>query len=155
MFLTVGSGAISFFSNLKWTIDFDIAAFFIDLILYYVFISYKNFATRQNRIYRGLLLISWFSTVTDIAAAIAGTYCGEKFLLINYAVHIIHMIVQNMVPAVYCLFSYSMVFETGKLELWRKLAICVPYIVCVLCIIITPCTGLMFTLKKGVYERGV
>src|SRR5574344_313301 len=106
-----GSGAIAFFDNLKWTVDFDIAAFFIDRILYYVFISYKNFATRQNRIYRGLLLVSLLSSVTDIAAAVAGSYWGEEYLIANYLVHIIHMVVQNMVPAVYCLFSYFMVFE--------------------------------------------
>lgn len=144
-----------FWGCLKWNIDFDIAAFFINLILYFVFVSYKNFATRQNRLYRILLLISWLSTITDILAAVAGSCWGSEYLIANYVVHVIHMIVQNMVPAIYCLFAYSMVYETGRLSTKLQIGIIIPYCICVVCILITPFTGIMFTLKNGVYERGV
>ena len=140
---------------MKWNIDFDIIAFFIDIILYFVFVSYKNFATRQNRVYRVLLLFAWLSSLTDIAAAVAGSFWGEKFLVANYAVHVMHMVVQNLVPAIYCLFAFSMVYESEKLGKLRSTAIFLPYTACVVCILSTPFTGLMFTLKNGVYERGV
>ena len=139
---------------MKWTIDFDIAAFFINLILYIVFVSYKNFETRQNQVYRGLLFMSWTSTITDMVAAIAGSYWGEKYLFANYAVHVIHMIVQNAVPAMYCLFAYTMVYESGRLNRYRQFAVCFPYALCVVGILSTPFTGFMFTLTKGVYVRG-
>jgi len=144
----------SFFSNLKWTIDFDIAAFIIDLILYIVFVSYKNFATRQNRVYGYLLLFSFLSTITDMVAAIAGSYWGTNYLVANYVVHVVHMLVQNLVPCAYFLFAYCMVYETEKFRRWQQVMISLPYLLCAVLILSTPMTGIMFTLDGGVYKRG-
>jgi diguanylate cyclase (GGDEF)-like protein len=139
---------------MNWNIDFDIAAFFIDLILYIVFVSYKNFATRQNKIYHLLLLFALASSITDILAAVAGNYWWGNLIIANYAMHLIHMVVQNAVPVIYCFFAHAMVYETGRLSTRRKLTILLPYCICVVCILISPFTGFMFSLKDNQYERG-
>ena len=139
---------------MRWSIVFDIPAFIVEFILLLVFVSYKNFSTKQNKAYRLLLIITCVSCVFDMIAAVAGSYWGSDYLVANYAVHMIHMIVQISIPVVYCYFAYRMINETGKLKLSQFICLIVPYFVCAICILLTPVTGLMFTIKNGVYNRG-
>lgn len=139
---------------MRWSIAFDIPAFIVEFILLLVFVSYKNFSTKQNKAYRLLLIVACVSCFFDAIAAIAGSYWGSTYLVANYAVHMIHMIVQISIPAVYCYFSYRMITETGKLRVSQIICLIAPYSVCAICILLTPVTGLMFTIEDGVYNRG-
>ena len=140
---------------MKWIIHYDIVAFALIGVILIVYCTYSHLNTFQSRVYRNLLIISLLSTVTDIASAWAGSFLGPSDLVLNYLIHLVHFIVQNLVPCFYSLFTYSLVFDTGKIgRTWFSLLF-VPYIFNFSLIITTPITGACFYFDAlGQYHRG-
>ena len=140
---------------MRWIIHYDVVAFFIIAILIIVYSIYGHLKTFTNQVYKRLLYISLFSVVTDISAAYAGSFCTPDQLFINYAVHLLHFIVQNLVPCFYCLFAYSLVYENEKINKKWFAIIFVPYIFNFSLIISTPLTNACFYFDQlGEYHRG-
>ena len=91
---------------MKWNIDFDAAAFFIILLIFILYSSYRQITTRTKRIYRLLLILSLVSAVTEIISAAADGYWGAKCIPAHYAVRTFHFLVQAFVPALYFIFIH-------------------------------------------------
>ena len=141
---------------MKWIIHYDIVAFAIISVIIVVYSIYNQLNTFPNRVYRKLLFVSLFSVLTDIASAYACSFCTKEQLILNYFINIIHFVVQNLVPCLYCLFAYSLVHETGKIEKKDFAYIFVPYFFNLILILSTPFTGACFYIDEmGVYHRGL
>ena len=113
---------------MRWIIHYDIVAFAIIGILIIVYSIYGHLKTFTNNVYKRLLYISLFSVITDISSAYAGSYFNENQIILNYSIHLLHFIVQNLVPCFYCLFAYSLVYENEKINRKWFAIIFVPYI---------------------------
>ena len=94
---------------MKWIIHYDIVAFAIIAVVLIVYLAYNHLNTLANRVYKRLLIVSLCSVVTDIVSAYACSFCTKEQLILNYFINIIHFVVQNLVPCLYCLFAYSLV----------------------------------------------
>lgn len=141
--------------GMKWIIHFDIVAFALIAVILIVYCTYSHLNTFQSKTYRNLLIISLLSTITDIASAWAGSFLGVNDIALNVIIHLVHFMVQNLVPCIYSLFAYSLVFDTGKIgRTWFSL-IFVPYIFNFSLIVTTPITGACFYFDElGNYHRG-
>ena len=140
---------------MRWIIHYDIVAFAIIGILIIVYSIYGHLKTFTNNVYKRLLYISLFSVITDISSAYAGSYFNENQIILNYSIHLLHFIVQNLVPCFYCLFAYSLVYENEKINRKWFAIIFVPYIFNFSLIISTPLTNACFYFDQfGEYHRG-
>lgn len=140
---------------MRWYIHYDIVAFAIIGIIAVVYSAYNHIKTFSNRVYAVLLWISLLSTITDIAAAYAGSYYTEQYSVLCIIVNLIHFIVQNLVPCIYCLFAYAIVYENSKLNSKFLNLIFLPYFINFCLIISTPLTNACFYFDaQGVYHRG-
>ena len=93
---------------MKWVIHYDIVAFAMIAVVLVVYLTYNHLNTLSNRVYKRLLIVSLCSVVTDIASAYACSFCTENQIVLNYVVNILHFLVQNFVPCLYCLFAYDL-----------------------------------------------
>lgn len=140
---------------MRWIIHYDIVAFALIAVILIVYCTYSHLNTFQSKTYRNLLIISLLSTITDITSAWAGSFLSVDDIALNVIIHLVHFIVQNLVPCIYSLFAYSLVFDTGKIgRTWFSL-IFVPYIFNFSLIVTTPITGACFYFDElGNYHRG-
>ena len=139
---------------MKWNIDFDAAAFFIILLIFILYSSYRQITTRTKRIYRLLLILSLVSAVTEIISAVADGYWGAKCIPAHYAVRTFHFLVQAFVPALYFIFIHSTVYEAERLSKKRIFLFLLPYLAAALPSLTTPFTHFAFCLDcAGKYFR--
>lgn len=140
---------------MQWIIHYDIVAFALILVILIVYSTFNHLNTFSNRVYKKLLIVSLLSVVTDILSAITCSFCTKDKILINYIVNLAHFAVQNLVPCLYCLFAYSLVYETGKIMGKWFAIIFLPYIFDLILIFSTPFTDACFIIdENGVYQRG-
>ncbi len=140
---------------MKWIIHYDIVALAIIAIILIVYSAFNHIKTFSNKVYAVLLWVSLLSTITDIAAAFAGSFYNPKNHAFFIIVNLIHFVVQNLVPCIYCLFAYAIVYENSKLNKKWFCIIFVPYMINFLLIISTPFTNACFYYDSlGVYHRG-
>lgn len=140
---------------MQWIIHYDIVAFALILVILIVYSTFNHLNTFSNRVYKKLLIVSLLSVVTDILSAITCSFCTKDEILINYIVNLAHFAVQNLVPCLYCLFAYSLVYETGKIKGKWFAIIFLPYIFDLILILSTPFTDACFIIdENGVYQRG-
>lgn len=141
---------------MKWIIHYDIVAFAMIAVVLVVYLTYNHLNTLSNRVYKRLLIVSLCSVVTDIASAYACSFCTENQIVLNYVVNILHFLVQNFVPCLYCLFAYSLVYENINIGSKWFAIIFLPYILNVILILSTPFTGACFYVDSaGIYHRGL
>ena len=141
---------------MKWIIHYDIVAFALISVILIVYLAYNHLNTLSNRVYKRLLIVSLCSVVTDIVSAYACSFCTADQIGINYFVNVLHFLVQNFVPCLYCLFAYSLVYENIHISSKWFTIIFFPYILNVIMILSTPITGACFYIDaEGVYHRGL
>ncbi len=141
---------------MKWIIHYDIVAFAMISVVLIVYLTYNHLNTLSNRVYKRLLIVSLCSVVTDIISAYACSFCTKDQIVLNYVVNILHFLVQNFVPCLYCLFAYSLVYENINIGSKWFAIIFLPYILNVLLILSTPFTGACFYIDSaGIYHRGL
>lgn len=141
---------------MKWVIHYDVVAFALIAVVLVVYLTYNHLNTLSNRVYKHLLIVSLCSVVTDIVSAYACSFCTPDQIVLNYFVNVVHFLVQNFVPCLYCLFAYSLVYENINIgSKWFSI-IFLPYILNVMMILSTPLTGACFYIdSSGVYHRGL
>ena len=141
---------------MKWIIHYDIVAFAMISVVLIVYLTYNHLNTLSNRVYKRLLIVSLCSVVTDIISAYACSFCTKDQIVLNYVVNILHFLVQNFVPCLYCLFAYSLVYENINIGSKWFAIIFLPYILNVILILSTPFTGACFYIDAaGIYHRGL
>ena len=141
---------------MKWIIHYDIVAFALISVILIVYLAYNHLNTLSNRVYKRLLIVSLCSVVTDIVSAYACSFCTADQICLNYVVNVLHFLVQNFVPCLYCLFAYSLVYENININSKWFSIIFLPYIINVVMILTTPLTGACFYIDAaGVYHRGL
>ena len=141
---------------MKWIIHYDIVAFALISVILIVYLAYNHLNTLSNRVYKRLLIVSLCSVVTDIVSAYACSFCTADQICLNYVVNVLHFLVQNFVPCLYCLFAYSLVYENININSKWFSIIFLPYIINVIMILSTPITGACFYIDAaGVYHRGL
>ena len=140
---------------MQWIIHYDIVAFALISVILVVYLSFNHLKTFTTKVYKLLLIVSLLSTVTDIASAYACSFCTKDQIVLNYVVNLIHFIVQNFVPCLYCLFAFSLIYETEVIRLKWFCIIFLPYIFNLMLILSTPFTGACFYIDDaGLYHRG-
>ena len=141
---------------MKWIIHYDIVAFALIAVVLIVYLAYNHLNTLANRVYKRLLIVSLCSAVTDIVSAYACSFCTADQIGLNYFVNVVHFLVQNAVPCLYCLFAYSLVYENINISSKWFSIIFLPYIIELIMILSTPITGACFYVDAaGVYHRGI
>lgn len=141
---------------MQWIIHYDIVAFAMIVVVLVVYLTYNHLNTLSNRVYKWLLVVSLLSVFTDVASAYASSYLTLDFIVLNYVINILHFLVQNFVPCLYCLFAYSMVYENINIGSKWFAVIFLPYIFNVVLILSTPISGACFEIDSaGVYHRGI
>ena len=53
---------------MKWNINFDLVAFFMILMIFIIYSSYRQISTRSKRLYKALLLVA---LATDVLLGVA------------------------------------------------------------------------------------
>jgi len=140
---------------MQWIIHYDIVAFALISVILVVYLTFNHLNTFSSRVYKKLLIVSLLSVATDIASALSCSFCTQDQIILNYIVNILHFVVQNFVPCLYCLFAYSLVYETGKIGKKWFLVIYLPYLFNLLLILSTPFTQACFYIDEmGIYHRG-
>ncbi len=141
---------------MKWVIHYDIVAFAMIAVVLVVYLTYNHLNTLSNRVYKRLLIVSLCSVVTDIVSAYACSFCTVDQIALNYFINVLHFLVQNFVPCLYCLFAYSLVYENININSKWFSIIFLPYILNVVLILSTPFTGACFFIDSaGIYHRGL
>jgi len=140
---------------MQWIIHYDVVAFALISVILVVYLSFNHLKTFTTKVYKLLLIVSLLSTVTDIASAYACSFCTKDQIVLNYVVNLIHFIVQNFVPCLYCLFAFSLIYETEVIRLKWFCIIFLPYIFNLILILSTPFTDACFYIDDaGLYHRG-
>lgn len=139
-----------------WLIHYDIAALILCLILFVVFLFYKNFPTIHTFIYRVLLIASLLSVILDLATVYTNSYWMDIHTSLNYFLNILYLLIFNFIPVTYYAFILSMVTRKRDLSALQVTGLLLPYLLDALYILSTPLTHFVFYFKKGVgYTHGI
>lgn len=139
---------------LQWIIHYEVAAFIVCSILYFVFIYYKNFPTWQNKIYRILLTVSLLTIIWNFTAIYTVVKWVDRYKILNYVFNIIYLLLFNSIPVLYYLFILAITKRKAEVTKFEKLAFFVPYTISFVCIVTTPITKFIFSIKeKSGYQQ--
>lgn len=139
---------------LRWIIHYEVAAFIICSIVYFVFIYYKNFPTWQNKIYRILLTVSLLTIIWNFTAIYTVVKWVDRYKILNYVFNIIYLLLFNSIPVLYYLFILAITKRKAEVTKFEKLAFFVPYTISFVCIVTTPITKFIFSIKeKSGYQQ--
>jgi EAL domain-containing protein (putative c-di-GMP-specific phosphodiesterase class I) len=136
-------------------INYDIAAFFLNLMNLYLFRIKSRLFIAQTRFFALLLAISMGATVMDAISVITYQHALSIPLWILYAVNVLFYLFQNTIPLAFTLFILSLGGSLDGMRKITKLLILTPWIVSLCIILSSPITGFAFRFDRDIhYARG-
>ena len=141
---------------MRWIYQYDVAAFFISLvILYNLFIS-QRIKTRVSKSFKILAIDLFFATIFDIITIFSISFYEYCPIWLNYILNILALVTYNSLPAIYIIsIMYASMSEDIDLAIGQKLLIAIPVSAAGFLIISTPLTkAIIYFSEDGQYQIG-
>ena len=143
-------------SIMRWIYQYDVAAFFISLvILYNLFIS-QRIKTRVSKSFKILAIDLFFATIFDIITIFSISFYEYCPIWLNYILNILALVTYNSLPAIYIIsIMYASMSEDIDFAIGQKLLIAIPVSAAGFLIISTPFTkAIIYFSEDGQYQIG-
>lgn len=143
-------------SIMRWFYQYDVAAFFISLvILYNLFIS-QRIKTRASKAFKFLAIDLFFATIFDIITIYTISYYWLCPIWLNYLLNILALLTYNTLPAIYIIsIMYSSISEEIDFTTGQKLFLAIPVTTAEFLILSTPVTkAIIYFTEDGQYQIG-
>ncbi len=141
---------------MRWIYQYDVAAFFISLvILYNLFIS-QRIKTRVSKSFKILAIDLFFATIFDIITIFSISFYEYCPIWLNYILNILALVTYNSLPAIYIIsIMYASMSEDIDFAIGQKLLIAIPVSAAGFLIISTPLTkAIIYFSEDGQYQIG-
>ena len=141
---------------MRWIYQYDVAAFFISLvILYNLFIS-QRIKTRVSKSFKILAIDLFFATIFDIITIFSISFYEYCPIWLNYILNILALVTYNSLPAIYIIsIMYASMSEDIDFAIGQKLLIAIPVSAAGFLIISTPFTkAIIYFSEDGQYQIG-
>ena len=114
-------------SIMRWLYQYDVAAFFISLvILYNLFVS-QRIKTRVSKAFKILAIDLFFATIFDIITIFTISYYELCPIWLNYTLNILALLTYNSLPACYIIsIMYASLSEEQDFTVGQKLFLAIP-----------------------------
>lgn len=142
--------------SLKYVYQYDIAAFFITITIFLIFILKRRISTRTSKAFSILTINLLISTVTDLLTIYTISYPQKVFVCFHYILNILCLLSYNALPLFfYVCILCATVDEEKKLKWTQTVRLCVPYLISSILIITTPFTHwIIYFDQYGKYING-
>ena len=143
-------------SIMRWIYHYDIAAFFISLvILFNLFVS-QRIKTRVSKAFKILAIDLFFATIFDIITIYTISRYELCPIWLNYVLNILALLTYNSLPVCYIIsIMYGSMNEEQDFTITQKLFISIPFCAAAFLIITTPITkAIIYFTPDGQYAIG-
>ena len=143
-------------SIMRWIYQYDVAAFFISLIILFNLFFTQRIKTRVSRAFKFLAIDLTLSTVFDLITIVTLTYYEACPVWLNYVLNILALITFNSLPVLYVVcIMYASMPEEEDLKVGHKLCLAIPVCAALFLIATTPITkAVIYFLQDGQYKTG-
>jgi EAL domain-containing protein (putative c-di-GMP-specific phosphodiesterase class I)/GGDEF domain-containing protein len=143
-------------SIMRWFYQYDVAAFFISLVIIYNLFVSQRIKTRASRAFKILAIDLLFATIFDIITIVTISYYELCPIWLNYLLNILALATYNSLPAVYIIsIMYASMREEEDFSIGQKLFIAIPVCAAGFLIISTPITkAIIYFSEDGQYQIG-
>ncbi len=143
-------------SIMRWFYQYDVAAFFISLVIIYNLFVSQRIKTRASRAFKILAIDLLFATIFDIITIVTISYYELCPIWLNYLLNILALATYNSLPAVYIIsIMYASMSEEEDFSIGQKLFIAIPVCAAGFLIISTPITkAIIYFSEDGQYQIG-
>ena len=141
---------------MRWVYQYDIAAFFISLvILFNLFVS-QRIKTRVSKAFKILAIDLFLATVFDIITIYTISYYEQCPIWLNYVLNIIALLTYNSLPVFYIIsIMYGSMSEDQDFTIAQKLFLAIPVCAAGFLIATTPVTkAIIYFTADGQYKIG-
>lgn len=140
---------------MSYNVFFDLAALCSLAVLLFTYKITKRLPELKNKLFVTLALTTFLSTTTDIVSAELLLHHGGLFIL--WTANVIYFICVIMLPCLYAFYTLALVGQQDLLRTVKyKIHFYVPIAACLVMILISPFTGLVFTISpEGIYQRNI
>ena len=143
-------------SIMRWVYQYDIAAFFISLvILFNLFVS-QRIKTRASKAFKILAIDLFLATIFDLITIYTISYYELCPIWLNYVLNILALLTYNSLPAFYIVsIMYASMSEEQDFTIGQKLFIAIPVCAAAFLILTTPFTkAIIYFTAEGQYKIG-
>lgn len=143
-------------SIMRWFYQYDVAAFFISLVIIYNLFVSQRIKTRASRAFKILAIDLLFATIFDIITIVTISYYELCPIWLNYVLNILALATYNSLPAVYIIsIMYASMSEEEDFSVGQKLCIAIPVCAAGFLIVTTPITkAIIYFSEDGQYQIG-
>jgi len=141
---------------MRYIYQYDIAAFFISLVILFNLFIKQRITTRVSRTFKYLAIDLFFAIIFDLITIFTINYYSLVPVWLNYLLNILSLITYNSLPAFYvtCIISANLSEDEIFPKKIRYLIV-IPIIIVILLIISTPLTkGVIYFGEDGQYYTG-
>ncbi len=141
---------------MRWIYQYDVAAFFISLvILYNLFVS-QRIKTRVTKAFKILAIDLFFATVFDIITIYTISYYQLCPIWLNYLLNILALLTYNSLPVFYIIsIMYASISEEDDFSIFQKLLLAIPVCAAGVLIVTSPITkAIIYFTPQGQYKNG-
>ena len=141
---------------MRWFYQYDVAAFFISLVIIYNLFVSQRIKTRASRAFKILAIDLLFATIFDIITIVTISYYELCPIWLNYVLNILALATYNSLPAVYIIsIMYASMSEEEDFSVGQKLFIAIPVCAAGFLIVTTPMTkAIIYFSEDGQYQIG-
>lgn len=138
---------------MKWNLDFEIAAVFIQLVFVMFYFVKKHLPTRQNKIYVACLSLSFATLVLDLSTAAADIW--RLPVSLGYLLNTLYFMVIPFMAVAFFLYILVITDQYSFVKTMTFAIFCVPAAMSFLMGISSPFTGFLFYFDSaGGYHQG-
>ena len=141
---------------MRWVYQYDVAAFFISLVvLYNLFVS-QRIKTRVSKAFKFLAIDLFLATIFDIITIYSISYSELFPIWLNYLLNILALLTYNSLPACYIIcIMYASLHEEQDFSVAQKLLLAIPVCAAGILIVSTPITkAIIYFTPDGHYKTG-
>lgn len=107
---------------MRYDYQYEVAAIVVLLMLFVIYWSRKNLASKSNKIFLGLLINNLVVAITDFVSCFCISYPYDYPIGVCYAVSLLYMFSYNMMGVLFLLYIDS---KTKVAKLWKKIEVLV------------------------------
>ena len=141
---------------MHWVYQYDVAAFFISLVVIYNLFVSQRIKTRVSKAFKVLAIDLFFATIFDIITIYTISFYETCPIWLNYFLNILALLTYNSLPAFYIIsIMYGSMSEDQDFSIGQKLCVAIPVCAVSFLIITTPITkAIIYFTADGQYTIG-
>lgn len=139
---------------MQYNIDFAVCALLFIVVLMVNFFTKRQIPSRQSRMFRLYMIVTFFDVVLDITSCIAVEFYQDLPMFVNYGINMLFLSMQLLVPVVCTLYVDTLLHVRDKEQATRFYMFAPAMLVWVL-LMSTPITKLIFYFDEAGYQHGL